>query len=320
MNPYSKRALETHHGGALLRATHGVKTLVWEPHVQLGSTDGVRAWMDFLQQDAGHNSTVQVARSQPTNNLILSPRPWMHIAGDSVTSSLAPVMVAWFGDAHHHRAAVWRHFVSYSTYKCTGFKPFEYDSLPAMSLSYMNWVNKGANGTSARPAHILLRELGLSTCASHLLKEPTSTCLTGKDGGGPDVLLLGSGPWELQDREPESFAVEVAQLLPVLRRLLPHTRLLVLGPLGQYLSPEGEAVRSWRTQHRAMRLSRALRHVVSRQGDPSVLSFLDLSGPLAAIGHSHTVDGTHFLGESILDVVNMLLNELLNMNWIHLGN
>jgi len=307
MNPYSRVVFASNQEGPLLRALHGIKTLVWVPHascLQIGDSGRARPWVDFLAQPRA---------------LVLEPRPWVHIASDSVASSLWPVIVAWFGGLQHRRDPIWQKFSSYSTYKCTSFKPFEYNALPAARLSWMNWVNKGANGTSSRPAHLLLTELGLPTCTSHLRYTPNGSCSTSSDGGGPNVLILNSGPWELQDRAPEAFAVQLAQLLPALRQLLPQTRILIVGPFGQYLSRGGEPVRSWRTQHRALRLSHELQQVVYRHGEPSFISFLDLTNPLAAIGHSHTVDGTHFLGESILDVVNMLLNELLDLDWIQLG-
>ena len=43
---------------------------------------------------------------------------------------------------------------------------------------------------------------------------------------------------------------------------------------------------------------------------------MDVAVPFAAIGQRHSLDGTHFLLESVLDLMNMLLNELLDLNWI----
>ena len=97
-SPYAKRALETDRAGPVLRAARGIKALVWEPHVPIDAVGGARVWVNFLQQEPGHNLTA--AQLRPTINLILRPRPWMHVAADSILSSLAPVMIAWFGGAH----------------------------------------------------------------------------------------------------------------------------------------------------------------------------------------------------------------------------
>ena len=186
-----------------------------------------------------------------------------------------------------------------------------------MKLSWMFWVAKGINGTNERPPHLLFLELGLPACSQKMLN--STVC---SSGVAPDVLVLNVGPWELQDRPPEDFGEQLALLLHILKRHLPDTRVLIIGPLGIHSwcssCSKDPSLRSWRTQHRALRLMSSIKHAVSLQlnHNPRRLSYMDVAVPFAAIGQRHSLDGTHFLLESVLDLMNMLLNELLDLNWI----
>ena len=94
----------------------------------------------------------------------------------------------------------------------------------------------------------------------------------------PDLLVIHSGAWDLQDHEPESLVAQIPQLLAILRRWLPKTQVLWIGPLQFVVTGIG-----WRTGFRAEQHAAAIARVLRSQNVPlinahsaSTLIFLSL--------------------------------------------
>ena len=116
--------------------------------------------------------------------------------------------------------------------------------------------------------------------------------------GAPDLLVLSSGLWDVQDGSAASYAQSVPLLIDLLRRRLPHTTLLWLGPL-----PTTPTEHTWRTMHRlAEHTAVGLRAPLGRLGVP----LLDLLPAFSAVP---SVDGRHFELQYYADALSIILNE-----------
>ena len=87
---------------------------------------------------------------------------------------------------------------------------------------------------------------------------------TGKTSA-PDILVIHSGNWDLQDHETNSLLPQISQLLAILRRWLPKTQLLWIGPL-QLVTPGAH----WRTGFRAEQHSSLIANALGPHNIPLI--------------------------------------------------
>ncbi len=229
-------------------------------------------------------------------------RPWVHVAGDSIASSLVSAMALFFGThSTLTNSSEWKRSRNLGDYM--GLKPMQFE-LDDFRLSFVFWEDKGHEGNLGRPESFHWQELGLANCAVRLAND-LEPCYS-----APDVLILNSGLWDVQDGVPEAASRELGKLATLIEKRLPATRVVWVGPLGRYLRPHESGRHEWRTNDRLARHVAVLRsELKGRRG----VTFLDPRPMFAAVASATkvTYDGRHFAASFMLDLVNLIFNALL---------
>ena len=301
------------------------KAFRWVPHEPTMSSEQreppprLWPWLDLLAS-SGRQKKLRQGRAKGAN--VSEAKFWIHIAGDSIGSGLAMALALFFlkrSAKQELRSPIWK---SYSTregsYSCKNWQRFEV-AVGEVRISWIHWVQtRCVRGSSARPAVSQLIELGLwmcddktskgGACAQHQAATNPSAvqhrcyeqCIA-----RPDVLLLQSGLWDVQDRPADALAGEVESLLRQLTSAhLRNTTLAWLGPLAVWRT-SGE--KSWRTMHRLIAHADALAPVLKSHGVLLINALQMFTGlPQDKV----TPDGSHWHLDVYMDWLNVILNEL----------
>lgn len=205
-------------------------------------------------------------RSRETPPPLAATQPRIHIVGDSLSSGLFVSMVV----ATSSCAAawpLWRAAALTEKYYCTDLEPLRARTQWAR-LSWMFWTAHGGvpGCFTTRSDGVILSELGLNA------SDPA-----------PDLLLLESGLWDVEDTEPDSLLQEVPSLIRMLRERLPHTFIIWLGPL-----QVNQVSKTWRTASRLQSHTRALRSALEGLRVPLI------DGRTMFTAINNTIDGRHY--------------------------
>lgn len=170
-------------------------------------------------------------------------------------------------------------------YSCKNFRPLHF-GCSSLNVSYMMWVSRTIPGSiRGRPAEAILTELGLAAVER-----------------GPDLLVVGSGLWDVQDERREQFeqsGLEARALVHLLRRWFPKTTLIWSSEPMPKLGPN---LKGWRTADRMHAYGRAIRSALHPLGVPFI-SVHSMFSPLPS------VDGRHYEMEYSMDWLSVVLNE-----------
>lgn len=302
------------------------KAFRWVPHEptmssqQLSETPRPRPWFDLL---ASTDRQGQLRQRRVESPKSYKGKFWIHIAGDSIGSGLATALALFFLKRSAKKELGSPSWKSYSTregpYSCKNWERFDVE-VGKVHISWIHWVQtRCLRGSSARPAVSQLIELGLwrcddrtssgATCAQRqAASNPTSvqqSCYN-QCVARPDLLLLQSGLWDVQDPcRTDALAGEVDSLLRQLTSMhLRNASLAWLGPLAVWRA-SGQA--SWRTMHRLIEHANTLAPVLEKHGVPLINALQMFSGlPQDKV----TPDGSHWHLDVYMDWLNVILNEL----------
>ena len=171
-------------------------------------------------------------------------------------------------------------------YHCDGWRP-HVARLGSLRLSWMFWVDRGVPyGIGDRPDDTLLAEMGLRHHSP------------GHDASAPDLIVLSSGLWDVQDGSAATYARSVPRLVALLRTHYPNTTLIWLSPL-----PTMPTEHTFRTAHRlAEHVAVGLAAPLKKLG-VSLLNLLPVFSPIPS------VDGRHYEVRYYADAFSIVLNE-----------
>lgn len=270
------------------------KRLLWRPHdpVECDSRacSALAPWTDYVGLALERAAMGRGRQARPET----PPEPkWIHIAGCSTTSGLAGAFNMLFNQMNasggklmlgpEQKRQLFK-AATHSGYLCVDFKPLLF-GCNGFNVSYMNWVSKTVPGSiRGRPAHAILTELGL-----------------GDTERGPDLVVLASGLWDVQDERREQFeqsGQEARALVHLLRRWSPNTTLIWTS---EPLAKLGPNVKAWRSADRMLDYGRAILSALHPLGVPYV-SVSSMFAPLPS------VDGRHYPMEYSMDWLSVILN------------
>lgn len=216
----------------------------WSPFSPRGARGP--AWLDYLTVPVAQATALLAGGSTPP-----ARRPWLHIIGDSITSALGAAALTLFFNS----SVILQAMHSLPTRAVRRAKERQSEVQERVEVhterarvSFSEWMSKSVDGMFDRDPTLVFAEMGLiyrKACSS---SPPPGPCAHDY----PDVLIIGTGLWDIQDRPP-SF---MGRQLPVLRRLLdallPMTRVVWFGPVGYYHGKPAIG-RTWRTMDRLLR-------------------------------------------------------------------
>ena len=305
------------------------KSFKWKPHEPAMSTDGREKasyqWVDLLAS-TGRQGKLQQGLAGASRREARG-KFWIHVAGDSIGSGLAAALMLFFAERSAREELgsgpkqTWKNYSALwnPLYSCKNWQRFEVE-VGRVRISWIHWAQtRCLHGSSARPAAAQLIELGLWDCdretqaGPSCAKERAAADPTSVDAScysqctsKPDVLLLQSGLWDVQDRPIDALPGEVDSLLRQLKsRHVPSTRLAWLGPLAVW---RATGVHSWRTYHRLLEHAQTLVAPVLEKHGVALVNALQMFAALPR--DQATGDGSHWHVDLYMDWMNVILNEL----------
>ena len=276
------------------------KRLLWRPHnpaeCDRGDPRGASApWIDFVRLATQRADAPSGLLSLKQNESSVPHAPiWIHVVGCSTTSGLVGAANMLFNEMNASKGRMQlstqqeKQLLKSAThdgYSCKNFRPLRF-GCSSLNVSYMMWVSRTIPGSiRGRPAEAILTELGLAAVER-----------------GPDLLVVGSGLWDVQDERREQFeqsGLEARALVHLLRRWFPKTTLIWTSEPMPKLGPN---LKGWRTADRMHAYGRAIRSALHPLGVPFI-SVHSMFSPLPS------VDGRHYEMEYSMDWLSVVLNE-----------
>ncbi|KAJ1624468.1 hypothetical protein T492DRAFT_1046926 [Pavlovales sp. CCMP2436] len=271
---------------------------------------------------------------------------WVHGAGDSVMSGVFAALSLLLGKqgtaANRQDSGVLLAIASEQWERHRRLAPACMTRLTfgGVRLSFCEHVSRVISGGFDRPPPSLLEEMGLQVAAKCRAAFPPELAesYTADDGfcgeaagcsrspcalqasSAPDILLLNSGLWDVQDRPPGEYASQLPRLLAFLEaHLPPATTVVWLAPAGYFLK-EGVPLHTWRSTVRLRQHARAIFQAAAQTirwqpGARERWVFLDPSALLAAIEPVGSAEGD---GRHWKMFVNMHLASVV-LNAVHLN-
>lgn len=277
------------------------KRLLWRPHNPAEcDTKELRSasapWIDFVRLATQRADAPPLPSLPWKQNASSVPHAqiWIHVVGCSTTSGLVGAANMLFNEMNaskggmqlsRQQAKQLLKSATHAGYHCIGFRPLQF-GCSSFNVSYMMWVSRTIPGSiRGRPPKAILTELGLAAVDR-----------------GPDLLVVGSGLWDVQDERREQFeqsGLEARALVHLLYWYFPNTTLIWTGEPMPKLGP---SLKSWRTADRMLKYGRAIRSALHPLGVPFI-SVHSMFSPLPS------VDGRHYEMEYSMDWLSVILNE-----------
>ena len=276
------------------------KRLLWRPHnpAECDREEPRSAsapWIDFVRLATQRADTTPPSLAWKQNeSSVTHAQIWIHVVGCSTTSGLVGAANMLFNKMNASKGGMQLgrqqekqllKSATHAGYHCIDFRPLQF-GCSSFNVSYMMWVSRTIPGSiRGRPSKAILTELGLAAVER-----------------GPDLLVVGSGLWDVQDERREQFeqsGLEARALVHLLRWYFPNTTLIWTGEPMPKLGP---SIKSWRTADRMFKYGRAIRSALHPLGVPFI-SVHSMFSPLPS------VDGRHYEMEYSMDWLSVVLNE-----------